>query len=289
MDNSQRRAELDRMVIAALAGSPTISAALRNLLQAIAQYLNCEFGAIWQSDETDTRLRCFATWESPSSDVDDFRRTTEQLELEPGQGLPGRVWADREPAWIEDVLEDSNFPRAELAERCGLHGALAFPILGPDGMEAVIEFFTREPAQADESILQTVETVGLQVGLYLARMRVEAKSQWLAAVVESSEDAIVAARLNGQIVSWNAGAEKLYGYRADEIIGLSLSALTPEGYADENDLLATRIRGGEAVEDYETVRKRKDGSLIRCLTVDITRPRPTRQRRRDRQDRARHN
>ena len=262
MESSRRRAELDRTVIAALAGSPTISSALRNLLEAIARYLNCEFGAIWQSDETDTRLRCFATWESPYSDVDDFRRTTEQLELEPGEGLPGRVWADREPAWIEDVLEDSNFPRAQIAEQCGLHGAFAFPILGPDGMEAVVEFFTREPAQADESILQTIETVGLQVGLYLARMRVEAKSLWLAAVVESSEDAIVAARLNGQIVSWNSGAERLYGYRADEIIGQSLSTLMPEGYADENDLLATRVRSGEAVENHETLRKRKDGSVI---------------------------
>jgi PAS domain S-box-containing protein len=262
MESSRRRAELDRAVIAALAGSPTISAALRNLLEAIARYLNYEFGAIWQSDETDTRLRCFATWESPSAVVGEFRRSTEQLELEPGRGLPGRVWASREPAWIVDVLEDANFPRANAAAECGLHGAFAFPILGPHGLEAVIEFFTREPAQADESILQTVETVGLQVGLYLARMRVEAKSQWLVSVVESSEDAIVAARLNGQIVSWNAAAEKLYGYRANEIIGRSLLMLTPEGYADENDLLATRIRGGEAVEDYETVRKRKDGSLV---------------------------
>jgi PAS domain S-box-containing protein len=262
MESTQRRAELDRTVIEALAGSPTVSDTLRNLLEAIAEYLNYEFGAIWQSDETDTRLRCFATWESPDSDVETFRRTTEDLELEPGQGLPGRVWASREPAWIADVLADDNFPRASLAAQAGLRGAFAFPILGPDGMEAVVEFFTRQPIQADESILQAVETVGLQVGLYLARMRVEARSQWLAAVVESSEDAIVTARLNGQIVSWNRAAERLYGFRADEIIGQSLSALMPEGYAEENDLITTRVRAGEAVEDHETVRRRKDGSLI---------------------------
>jgi PAS domain S-box-containing protein len=125
-----------------------------------------------------------------------------------------------------------------------------------------MEFYTREPNQPDESILQTVETVGLQVGLYLARMRVEAQSQWLAAVVESSEDAIVAARLNGQIVSWNAAAEKLYGYRADEIVGRSLSLLLPDGDTDENEMLAMRVRGGEAVENYETVRRRKGGSLV---------------------------
>jgi PAS domain S-box-containing protein len=129
-------------------------------------------------------------------------------------------------------------------------------------MEAVVEFFTREPVKTDESVLQTVETVGLQVGLYLARMRVEARSRWLAAVVESSEDAIVTARFNGEIVSWNLAAEKLYGWRADEILGGSLWELTPDGYIEENELLATRVRAGEAVENYETVRKHKDGSLI---------------------------
>jgi PAS domain S-box-containing protein len=250
------------MVIQALAGSPTISDALRNLLEAIARFLDCEFGAIWQSDETDTRLRCFATWESPTAAVDDFRRMTEQIELEPGQGLPGRVWESSEPAWIVDVLEDDNFPRVESAAGCGLRGAFAFPILGPSGLEAVIEFFTREPVQVDESLLKTMETVGLQVGLYLARMRVEARSQWLAAVVQSSEDAIVAARLNGQIVSWNAAAERLYGYPADEMIGNVLSTLLPDGYADDNDRLAARVLRGQAIENYETVRKRKDGSLI---------------------------
>ena len=265
MESTQRRAELDRTVIAALAQSPTISDALRNLLEAIAQYLqylHCEFGAIWQTDETNTRLRSFATWESPTSDVEAFKRETREIELEPGRGLPGRVWESREPAWIVDVLEDNNFPRGATAARCGLRGAFAFPILGPDGMEAVAEFFTREPVKTDDSVMQAMETVGLQAGLYLARMRVQARSQWLAAVVESSEDAIVTARFNGEIVSWNKAAEKLYGWRADEIMGGSLWDLMPEDYLEENELLATRVRAGQAVENHETVRKRKDGSLI---------------------------
>jgi PAS domain S-box-containing protein len=262
MESTRLRAGIDRTVIAVLAESPTISDALRNLLEAIAQYLNCEFGAIWQTDETNTQLRSFATWESPGSDVEDFRRETNEIQFEPGRGLPGRVWSSREPAWIVDVREDDNFPRASAAARCGIRGAFAFPIRGPDGMEAVAEFFTREPVNRDDSVLQAMETVGLQVGLYLARMRIEARSRWLAAVVESSEDAIVTARFNGEIVSWNRAAEKLYGWRADEIMGGSLWDLMPEGYLEENELLATRVRAGQAIENYETVRKRKDGRLI---------------------------
>src|SRR5262245_12075427 len=84
----------------------------------------------------------------------------------------------------------------------------------------------------------------------------------LAAIVESSEDAMVTKDLDGVITSWNTGAERLFGYSADEAIGKPVSILIPSNRVDEEPAILRRIRSGERVDHYETVRRRKDGSLI---------------------------
>ncbi len=87
-------------------------------------------------------------------------------------------------------------------------------------------------------------------------------AQRLAAIVESSDDAILAKDLNGTIVSWNSGAERLFGYTADEAIGSPVTMLIPPDRADEEPTILARIRSGERIDHYETIRRRKDGSLI---------------------------
>ena len=83
-----------------------------------------------------------------------------------------------------------------------------------------------------------------------------------AAILESSGDAIISKSLDGTITSWNPGAELLYGYSVGEAIGRPISLLVPERHADDIPLLLSRIAQGQRVERYETVRRRKDGSLV---------------------------
>ena len=85
---------------------------------------------------------------------------------------------------------------------------------------------------------------------------------WLAAIIESAEDAIVSKTLDGIITSWNQGAQRLFGYEAHEIIGKPVSILIPEDHSDEEPGILRRIMAGERVEHYETVRVRKGGELI---------------------------
>jgi PAS domain S-box-containing protein len=92
-------------------------------------------------------------------------------------------------------------------------------------------------------------------------------AQRLAAIVESSDDAIVSKDLTGRITSWNGGAVQLFGYTSDEAIGQSIKMLIPADRLGEEDLVLTRIRRGERVEHFDTVRRRKDGTL---LNVSIT-------------------
>jgi PAS domain S-box-containing protein len=85
---------------------------------------------------------------------------------------------------------------------------------------------------------------------------------WLAAIVESSDDAIVSKDLNGVITSWNRGAQELFGYTAEEAIGRSITILIPPERLSEEDMVLGQIRRGERVEHFDTIRRRKDGTLV---------------------------
>jgi len=90
----------------------------------------------------------------------------------------------------------------------------------------------------------------------------------LAAVVESSHDAIVSKNLNGIITSWNKGAERLFGYAAEEAVGQNITLIIPLDRRDEERAIIERLKRGERVDHFETVRMRKDGSLLEvALTI----------------------
>jgi two-component system, chemotaxis family, CheB/CheR fusion protein len=98
--------------------------------------------------------------------------------------------------------------------------------------------------------------------------RAEILSRRLASIVESCDDAVVSKDLNGVIITWNKGAERLFGYLAAEVIAKSITILIPHDRLDEETRILERIRRGERIEHYETVRKRKDGALVAVsLTV----------------------
>jgi PAS domain S-box-containing protein len=92
--------------------------------------------------------------------------------------------------------------------------------------------------------------------------RAEAARTQFAWLVESSDDGIIAKTLDGIILSWNSGAEKIYGYSSAEVIGCSIALLAPTDRRDELPLLLERLGRGESIHHYETVRRRKDGKLI---------------------------
>ena len=83
-----------------------------------------------------------------------------------------------------------------------------------------------------------------------------------AAIIESSDDAIISKDLNGVIMSWNQGAQRLFGYTAGEAIGKPVIILMPEDRYNEEPMILERIRRGEKIDHYETVRQRKDGTLV---------------------------
>ena len=104
--------------------------------------------------------------------------------------------------------------------------------------------------------------IARQLGFAIDRSLVEGAARRLAALVESSNDAIIAKDLDGIITDWNCGAERLFGYSAPEVIGKSVTILIPPDRQDEEPKILARIRAGERVDHFETIRRRKDGSLV---------------------------
>ncbi len=100
------------------------------------------------------------------------------------------------------------------------------------------------------------------------QQRAEQVSHRIAAIVESSDDAIISKDLNGVIATWNKGAERLFGYLEQEVIGKPITILIPEQHRDEETRILDRIRRGERIDHFETLRQRKDGSMVSIsLTV----------------------
>jgi PAS domain S-box-containing protein len=142
------------------------------------------------------------------------------------------------------------------------------------GMEAIAErpdgtrvWFVPFPTPLLDASGELTGAVNMLVDISDRKLN-EEHGRRLAAIVESSDDAIVSKDLNGIIQSWNSGAQRLFGYSAEDVIGKSITILIPSEKLDEEPEIINRIRKGERVDHYETVRRTKDGSLVQVsLTV----------------------
>jgi signal transduction histidine kinase len=182
VDVTERRHAEHRLVVQhhvtrILAEAATVEEGIRKILEIFGEWPGWDIGALWQNDRRAGVLRCAELWRTPSLKAAQFEAATRTSTFSPGSGLPGRVWASGAPAYIPDVTRDSNFPRADIAAREGLHGAFAFPILLGREVLGVIEFFSRDVWQADQNLLVMMATLGSQIGQFIERKRAESASQ----------------------------------------------------------------------------------------------------------------
>jgi two-component system CheB/CheR fusion protein len=170
---NERRRTAQYAVASLLAGSWSISEAGPRVIESLAAIGNWVSGSIWLRDPGEKRLGCSITWHADLPGLDNFARTTEATVLVGGQGLPGRVMTSRKPAWIEDVVNDDNFPRAPAAAAARLKGAFAFPLVAEGEVNGVLELFSPQTVKPDDDLLSLMEALGSQIGLFIHRRKLD--------------------------------------------------------------------------------------------------------------------
>src|ERR1044071_3982868 len=170
---TDRRLAANFAVTRALAESTSLSEATPKLLQYVCEAVGWELGELWCVNSESNTLHVEGSWHVPTYEVEEFERAGRKTILFPGIDLVGRVLSSGQPAWVDNVVEDKNFPRAPIAERVGLHGAFAFPIRVGDHVSCVMAFYNREVVQPDDEMLQMFDALGRQVGDFIKRTRAE--------------------------------------------------------------------------------------------------------------------
>lgn len=148
----------------------------------------------------------------------------------------------------------------------GIRAVQSTPLVSRNGrLLGMISTHWRTPHQPTERELSLLDVLARQAADLIERKQAEEASAYLAAIVTSSYDAIVSKTLDGIVTSWNASAEQMFGFTAEEMVGQSILRIIPPERASEEDYILARIRAGERIEHFETVRVAKDG-----LPLDVS-------------------
>jgi PAS domain S-box-containing protein len=151
----------------------------------------------------------------------------------------------------------------DACRRSGLRAGQSTPLVSRSGqLLGMISTHWRKSHHPTERELRSLDVLARQAADLIDRTQIEQRFRWLASIVESSDDAIIGKNIDGIITSWNNGAERLFGYTADEVVDKPATILFPPDRHDEERTILERIMRGERIDHYETVRRRKDGSSI---------------------------
>jgi PAS domain S-box-containing protein len=256
---AERRLRAEHVVARALVEASTFADAVPKILAAICKALDWEHAALWEIDRQAEVLRCAQIWTAEGGSFPEFDAASRSSTFEPGVGLPGRVWATGEPAWIPDVVHDTNFPRAPVAGREGLHAAFGFPILLRGEVLSVMEFFSREIRAPDADLVSMLTSIGNQIGLFVDRRRAQEE---LDRFFMLCLDMLAIAGFDGYFKRVNPAWQRVLGYTEEELLSRPYM-----DFVHPDDRAATTVEArklsetGQELLYFENRYFHKDGTL----------------------------
>jgi two-component system, cell cycle sensor histidine kinase and response regulator CckA len=253
---------LERVVVTALIADVGVAlnraADLRVCLQSCAEalvaHLDAAVARIWTVDEAGSTLELVAT----AGDAGDCDDAVARIAI--GSGGIGRIASTRRAHFTNDAIGDAEVDAQAWLSREGLRMFIGCPLVLGSRVVGVVALFGREPLS--EVTMTAAASAADLVALGIGRHQAESAQRLLASIVASSDDAIVGAAADGTILSWNAGAERLFGFTAADVAGRSMSELFVDGASGELQSLLAAAREGRHVVGHETRQRRKDGTIV---------------------------
>jgi signal transduction histidine kinase len=182
--------QLTELITRAANEAASVEAAMQIALNRVCTHTGWPVGHAYLLDELAGDLAPSGIWHLDDAQMfETFRSVTEATRFASGVGLPGRVLASGEPAWILDVTKDPNFPRAKLATEIGVRSGIAFPVLVGPNVAAVLEFFSAEAVEAYQPLLEVMAQIGTQLGRVIERTQAEALLMAAKAQAEAATEA----------------------------------------------------------------------------------------------------
>jgi PAS domain S-box-containing protein len=217
-NQSKEQLSLLQTITMEVAAADHFSSALEVVLHRVCEKTGWVLGQAWVPNHDATALDCGSVWFCGNGELRDFRAASEASHFGLGVGLPGRVWESKQPAWIEDVGNDPNFPRTATAKAIGLKTAVGIPILSGNKVIAVIEFFMRESRSKSEQLVKVIAAIAAQLNLVMERKRAEEElsrtNEILESILSNMGDAVIVADKDGKLLVFNPVAERFFGARA---------------------------------------------------------------------------
>lgn len=173
--------ELTTALTQAIAQTATLDTAFSVAVCHICQAINWNYGEVWITEVGDQLIKlspieCINTPDTAHAlALKQFQECSQSLLLQPGEGLPGRVWLSRQPEWISDVTAHSEayFLRHQIAKAFGVKAGLGVPILVNDSVQAIFVFFRLEACAEDRVLIELLQTAATQIGTLLSRSNLE--------------------------------------------------------------------------------------------------------------------
>ena len=228
---------------------------LRCCTQSMVELLDAAFARIWTLNERENVLELRAS----SGMYTHLNGPHGRVPV--GEFKIGRIASERLPHLTNQVLGDPRVPEQTWAREKGLKAFAGYPLIVDDRLVGVMAMFSRH--ELSERTLEAMASVARHIALGIERKAAEATAAQLAAIVESSGDAIYSQSPQGIILNWNRGAEAFFGFTEAEAIGQpTLRLIVPADRQREEEAALRRAACGEHVTFIESVRVRKDGSLV---------------------------
>ncbi|MET0511839.1 MAG: response regulator [Thermoleophilaceae bacterium] len=231
----------------------TVAEALPAMLREACQGLDGHAGAVWLEDEEKNVLTFAAAWAPSAALANRFEELYGDIVFEPGAGLLGNVWLSRKAESIASLKEDPRWKRRDMIEELDLQTAVMVPIVSDDHSLGVIEFFGLGEHQTRVDLIETLEAIGTEVGLFVQRRRSEhalAESRdLLQAILDNASAAIYVKDLEGRFLLANEAFSRLHGLSGPDLLGRTAIDVLPDGLGPSAHATDQQVVDGrEAVE-----------------------------------------